>query len=226
MSFQVLPAPCYAEQVTCRCGRRGLTDNEDDPGVCRTIIGPPSEQAVQAASSVRAAAERSGSMTTAALAPSSAASATASPRPRCGSRTASLGIGPLAAARALAEHAALARQLAGSAERRGDIGVAARLQEEASEEDRLYAQVRAMTEGLSENDLDGTPEMDAANRDPRSESPRVRESENPRAREPESPRARESESPKKYETRGERETRARSSAGHAGAFARVGCRRP
>jgi hypothetical protein len=37
----------------------------------------------------------------------------------------------LAAARALAEHAALARQLAGPAERRGDIGVAARLQEEA-----------------------------------------------------------------------------------------------
>jgi two-component system, chemotaxis family, protein-glutamate methylesterase/glutaminase len=62
----------------------------------------------------------------------------------------------LAASRALAEHAALARQLAGSAERRGDIGVAARLQEEASEEDRLYAQVRAMTEGLSEHDLDGT----------------------------------------------------------------------
>src|SRR5215211_704102 len=37
----------------------------------------------------------------------------------------------LSAARALAEHAALARQLAASAERRGDAAVAARLQEEA-----------------------------------------------------------------------------------------------
>jgi len=60
----------------------------------------------------------------------------------------------LSAARALAENAALARRLAASAERRGDESVAVRLYEEASEEDRLYAQVRAMTEGLSENDLD------------------------------------------------------------------------
>jgi len=62
----------------------------------------------------------------------------------------------LTAARALAEHAALARRLAESAESRGDTGVAARLDEEASDEDRLYAQVRAMTDGLSEDDLDGT----------------------------------------------------------------------
>ena len=60
----------------------------------------------------------------------------------------------LAAARALAEHAALARRLAESAERRGDATVAARLHEEAREEERLYAQMRAMTEGLSEHDLD------------------------------------------------------------------------
>jgi len=60
----------------------------------------------------------------------------------------------LAAARALAEHAALARRLAESADRRGDTAVAARLHEEAREEDRLYAQVRAMTEGLSEHDPD------------------------------------------------------------------------
>jgi hypothetical protein len=62
----------------------------------------------------------------------------------------------LSAARSLAEHAALARRLAESAERRGDTSVAARLREEASDEDRLYIQVRAMTEGLSESDLDGT----------------------------------------------------------------------
>jgi len=62
----------------------------------------------------------------------------------------------LAAARALAEHAALARRLAESAERRGDTGVSARLHDEAVNEDRLYALVRAMTEGLSERDLDET----------------------------------------------------------------------
>ena len=54
----------------------------------------------------------------------------------------------LEAARALAENAALARWLAASAERRGDNGVALRLEEEAREEDRLYQQVRAMVEGL------------------------------------------------------------------------------
>jgi two-component system chemotaxis response regulator CheB len=62
----------------------------------------------------------------------------------------------LTAARALAENAALARRIAASAERRGDAAVAARLEAEAQEEDRLYAQVRAMVDGLSEDDLDGT----------------------------------------------------------------------
>ena len=54
----------------------------------------------------------------------------------------------LTAARALSENAALARHIASSAERRGDTAVAVRLEEEAREEDRLYAQVRAMLEGL------------------------------------------------------------------------------
>jgi two-component system chemotaxis response regulator CheB len=54
----------------------------------------------------------------------------------------------LTAARSLAENAALARRLATSAEARGDTTVAVRLEEEAQEEDRLYAQVRAMVEGL------------------------------------------------------------------------------
>lgn len=62
----------------------------------------------------------------------------------------------LVAARALAENAALARRLASSAAKRGDTGVAARLEAEAREEDRLYAQVRAMIEGLPEPDADGT----------------------------------------------------------------------
>ena len=58
----------------------------------------------------------------------------------------------LTAARALAENAALARRIASSAEARGDTAVAVRLEEEAREEDRLYAQVRAMLEGLPEPD--------------------------------------------------------------------------
>ena len=62
----------------------------------------------------------------------------------------------LVAARALAENAALARRLAASAERRGDSAVAARLEQEAQDEDRLYAQVRAMLEGLPEPTADGT----------------------------------------------------------------------
>jgi two-component system chemotaxis response regulator CheB len=62
----------------------------------------------------------------------------------------------LTAGRFLAEHAALARRIAASAERRGDTGVAARLEVEAREEDRLHAQVQAMTEGLSETPADGT----------------------------------------------------------------------
>ena len=61
----------------------------------------------------------------------------------------------LVSARALAENAALARRLAASAEQRGDTGVAARLEQEAQEEDRLYAQVRAMLEGLPEPTADG-----------------------------------------------------------------------
>ena len=56
----------------------------------------------------------------------------------------------LTAARFLAENAALARRIASSAEARGETAVAARLEEEAREEDRLYAQVRAMLEGLPE----------------------------------------------------------------------------
>lgn len=59
----------------------------------------------------------------------------------------------LTAARALAENAALARRIASSAEARGDTAVAVRLEEEAREEDRLYAQVRAMLEGLPEPDM-------------------------------------------------------------------------
>jgi hypothetical protein len=61
----------------------------------------------------------------------------------------------LTAARALAENAALARRIASSAEARGDTAVATRLEAEAQEEDRLYAQVRAMLEGLPEVGGDG-----------------------------------------------------------------------
>ena len=59
------------------------------------------------------------------------------------------------AARALAENAALARHIAASAQRRGDTAVAARLETEAQEEDRLYAQVRSMLDGLPQPDRDG-----------------------------------------------------------------------
>jgi hypothetical protein len=58
----------------------------------------------------------------------------------------------LTAARALAENAALARHIAASAQRRGDTAVAVRLEAEAQEEDRLYAQIRAMLEGLPDSD--------------------------------------------------------------------------
>ena len=58
----------------------------------------------------------------------------------------------LTAARSLAENAALARRIASSAEARGDTAVAVRLEDEAREEDRLYAQIRAMLEGLPEPD--------------------------------------------------------------------------
>jgi two-component system, chemotaxis family, protein-glutamate methylesterase/glutaminase len=60
----------------------------------------------------------------------------------------------LVAARALAENAALARRLAVLADERGDARVGVRLEEEAREEDRLYAQVRAMLEGLPGTDPD------------------------------------------------------------------------
>ena len=60
----------------------------------------------------------------------------------------------LTAARSLAENAALARRLASSAEERGDTATAARLEEEAREEDRLYEHVRAMLEGRPEPDMD------------------------------------------------------------------------
>jgi len=52
------------------------------------------------------------------------------------------------AARALAEHSALARHLAEMAVGRGDALVSARLEEEARDEDRLYAEVRAALAGL------------------------------------------------------------------------------
>jgi two-component system chemotaxis response regulator CheB len=60
----------------------------------------------------------------------------------------------ITAARALAENAALARRIASSAGARGDTAVAARMEQEAREEDRLYAQVQAMLEGLPEPDVD------------------------------------------------------------------------
>lgn len=61
----------------------------------------------------------------------------------------------LTAASALAENAAMARRIASSAEERGDTAVAARLEDEAREEDRLYEQVRAMLEGRPGPDRDG-----------------------------------------------------------------------
>jgi len=62
----------------------------------------------------------------------------------------------LTAACAPAENAPLARRTAPAAEARGDTAAAARLEAEAQEEDRLYAQVRAMLEGLPEVGVDGT----------------------------------------------------------------------
>lgn len=58
----------------------------------------------------------------------------------------------LAAARALAENAALARTLSRWAHERGDEALAARLEGEASEEDRCIEQVRAMVVGLGERE--------------------------------------------------------------------------
>jgi hypothetical protein len=54
----------------------------------------------------------------------------------------------LAAARALAENAALARKLAGWADTQGNAEAAARLAGEAEYEDRAYAQVRELLDGL------------------------------------------------------------------------------
>jgi two-component system, chemotaxis family, protein-glutamate methylesterase/glutaminase len=53
-----------------------------------------------------------------------------------------------AAARALAENAALAWKLASWAGEQGNDAAAARLKEEAAEEERLYEQVSRMIEGL------------------------------------------------------------------------------
>ena len=62
----------------------------------------------------------------------------------------------LTAARVLAENAALARHIAASAQARGDAAVAVRLEDEAQEGDRLYAQIRAMLEGLPDVGADGS----------------------------------------------------------------------
>ena len=60
------------------------------------------------------------------------------------------------AARELAENAALARHLATWASERGEMAMAARLEEEAASEDAAYAQVQAMLDGLGGDDSDGT----------------------------------------------------------------------
>ncbi len=52
------------------------------------------------------------------------------------------------AVRAMAEHAALARGLVTWAHQRGETALAARLQDEAADEERLVAQVRAMLDEL------------------------------------------------------------------------------
>lgn len=52
------------------------------------------------------------------------------------------------AARSLAENAALARRLAAWTREQGNDEAAARLEEEAADEDRLYEQVRATLDGL------------------------------------------------------------------------------
>jgi hypothetical protein len=54
------------------------------------------------------------------------------------------------AARALAENAALARALAKRARARGDSRASERLEQEASSEDRLFAHVGRLLEGLAE----------------------------------------------------------------------------
>lgn len=61
----------------------------------------------------------------------------------------------LTAARVLTENAALAWRVASSAGDRGDTAMAVRLEQEAQEEGRLFAQVRAMLEGLPRPAEDG-----------------------------------------------------------------------
>jgi two-component system, chemotaxis family, protein-glutamate methylesterase/glutaminase len=53
-----------------------------------------------------------------------------------------------AAARALAENAALARKLAVWSRERGNVSAVARIEEEAAVEEQYYEQVRSMLEGL------------------------------------------------------------------------------
>ena len=62
----------------------------------------------------------------------------------CAARNAALE----AAARALAENAALARKLAAWSRERGNVTAAARIEEEAALEERYYQQVWRMLEGL------------------------------------------------------------------------------
>ena len=57
-----------------------------------------------------------------------------------------------AAARALAENAALARELAAWSRERGNLAAAARIEEEAALEERYHEQVRGMLEGLETNE--------------------------------------------------------------------------
>lgn len=59
-----------------------------------------------------------------------------------------------AAARELAENAALARHLASWARERGDAQMARRLEQEAAFEEEAYDQVRAMLDGLDGDDAD------------------------------------------------------------------------
>jgi len=58
------------------------------------------------------------------------------------------------AARELAENAALARHLASWARDRGDETMTQRLEEEAASEDQAYQRVRAMLDGLADDDPD------------------------------------------------------------------------
>jgi two-component system chemotaxis response regulator CheB len=61
------------------------------------------------------------------------------------------------AARALAENAALARQLAGWTREHGNPAAAEALEREAKDEDRLFEQVRGMVDGLAAPSAEGQP---------------------------------------------------------------------